>query len=85
VLQRIALSRRALEARFVKAVGRTPHAEVERVRLERVKHLLLETDLPVREIARRTGFRHQEYLSVAFRRYAGMSPTMFRTSPRLGP
>jgi LacI family transcriptional regulator len=85
VLQRIALSRRALEARFVKAVGRTPHAELERVRLERVKQLLLQTDLPIREIARRTGFRHQEYLSVAFRRYAGMSPTQFRAAPRLGP
>jgi LacI family transcriptional regulator len=83
VLQRVPLSRRTLEARFVKAVGRTPHAEVERVRLERAKYLLLETDLPIREIARRTGFRHQEYLSVAFRRYAGMSPTQYRT--RQGP
>ena len=78
VLQRVQLSRRALEARFLKAVGRTPHAEVERVRLERAKHLLRVTDLPVYEIARRTGFRHQEYLSVAFRRYAGQSPTQFR-------
>ena len=83
VLQRVPLSRRALETRFVKAVGRTPHAEVERVRLERAKHLLLVTDLPVYEVARRTGFRYQEYLSVAFRRYAGMSPTQFRKKARV--
>ncbi|HZN65236.1 MAG TPA: DNA-binding transcriptional regulator [Tepidisphaeraceae bacterium] len=84
VLQRVPLSRRALEARFVKAVGRTPHAEVERVRLERVRHLLLVTDLSIAEVARRTGFRHQEYLSVAFRRYTGQSPTAFRSEARAG-
>ena len=85
VLQRVPLSRRALETRFVKAVGRTPHAEVERVRLERAKHLLTVTDLPVYEVARRTGFRHQEYLSVAFRRYTGASPTQFRSKTRASP
>jgi LacI family transcriptional regulator len=82
VLQRVPLSRRALETRFVKAVGRTPHAEVERVRLERAKHLLAATELPVYEVARRTGFRYQEYLSVAFRRYTGVSPTQFRKEAR---
>lgn len=85
VLQRVPLSRRALETRFVKAVGRTPHAEVERVRLERAKHLLTVTDLPVYEVARRTGFRYQEYLSVAFRRYTGKAPTQYRKSIRLVP
>ena len=83
VLQRVPLSRRALETRFVKAVGRTPHAEVERVRLERAKHLLMVTDLPVYEVAKRTGFRYQEYLSVAFRRYAGVSPTQYRKDARV--
>lgn len=78
VLDRVPLSRRALESRFTRAVGRTPHGEIERVRMEFVKQLLLETDLSVGEIARRSGFRQQEYLSVAFRRYAGSSPTDFR-------
>ena len=79
VLDRVPLSRRALESRFTRAVGRTPHGEIERVRMEYVKQLLLETDLSVGEIARRSGVRQQEYLSVAFRRYAGSSPTGFRT------
>jgi LacI family transcriptional regulator len=78
VLDRVPLSRRALESRFARAVGRTPHGEIERVRMEFVKQLLLETDLSVGEIAKRSGFRQQEYLSVAFRRYAGSSPTDFR-------
>lgn len=80
VLQRVPLSRRALESRFTRAVGRTPHAEIERVRMEAVKQLLLETDLSVAEIARRTGFRHQEYLSAAFRRYAGLPPSGYRAA-----
>ena len=79
VLDRVPLSRRALESRFSRVVGRTPHAEIERVRMEFVKQLLLETDLTVGEIARRSGFRQQEYLSVAFRRFTGSSPTDFRS------
>lgn len=78
VLARVPLSRRALESRFTRAVGRTPHAEIERVRMEWVKQLLLETDLTVGEIARRSGFRHQEYLSASFRRYAGVPPSAYR-------
>lgn len=78
VLQRVPLSRRVFEARFEALVGRTPHDEIERLRMDRVKQLLLGTDLPVGEVARRAGYRHPEYLSVAFRRYEGVSPTAFR-------
>jgi LacI family transcriptional regulator len=85
VLQRVPLSRRVLESRFSRAVGRTPHAEIERVRMESVKQLLLETDLPVAEIARRSGFTHQEYLSAAFRRYAGTSPSAYRSGDAAAP
>jgi LacI family transcriptional regulator len=78
VLKEIPLSRRALEIRFRELLNRTPHDEIMRVRIERVKELLLTTDLGLSEIAARTGFRHVEYLSVAFRRHEGQPPGEFR-------
>ncbi|OYW18167.1 MAG: hypothetical protein B7Z55_11145, partial [Planctomycetales bacterium 12-60-4] len=46
--------------------------------LHRVRQLLSETDLSMSDIAQRTGFRHTEYLSVAFKRQFGISPSAFR-------
>jgi LacI family transcriptional regulator len=83
VLGRSKLSRRALESRFLKLMGRTPHSELLRVRLAAVKTLLLQTDLSVAEIAERTGYAHIEYLSAQFARVVGEPPTHFRT--RHGP
>jgi LacI family transcriptional regulator len=59
-------------------VGRSPHAEILRVKLNRVKQLLVETDLSVARIARLAGFEHPEYLSVAFKREIGLRPQAFR-------
>lgn len=78
ILKLVPLSRRALEARFQKHIGRTPHQEIERIRMERVKQLLVETELPLHQIADRTGFRHPDYLAVAFKRYAGLQPGAYR-------
>ena len=53
VMDEVSLSRRVLESRFRKLIGRTPHEEIVRVQLDRVKELLSETDLTLTEIARR--------------------------------
>jgi LacI family transcriptional regulator len=74
----VALSRRVLESRFKKLIGRTPHEEIDRVRLNRVKELLRETDLPLAEIARRAGYEHVEYLSVVFKKKVGVPPSEYR-------
>ena len=78
VLRAVPLSRRVLESRFKKLLGITPHEEILRVQLGRVKQLLTETDLSLFEIAGRTGFEHVEYLSVAFKREVGVPPSVFR-------
>ena len=82
VLKHVPLSRRALEARFRALIGRTPHAEIIRLRIGRVKQLLMETDLSLEEIAVATGFRHTEYLSVAFRRSEGITASDYRRQQR---
>jgi LacI family transcriptional regulator len=75
-------TRRVLETRFTKRIGHTPHEEILRVRFRRVEMLLLETDLPLAEIAARAGFRHAEYMTVAFRRRYGLPPSTWRNRNR---
>ncbi len=82
VAKAASLSRRSLEGRFQKLLGRTPHAEILRMQLERVKQLLAETNLTLAEIAERAGFKHVEYLSVAFKREIGIPPSVFRANNR---
>ena len=65
-------------------VGRSPHAEILRVRLNRVKQLLVETDLSVAAIALVAGFEHAEYLSVTFKREVGIRPHDFRRQHHAG-
>jgi LacI family transcriptional regulator len=82
VLHVVPLSRRMLEHRFVKLVGRTPHAEIIRIRMERASRLLRETSLSLTEIANRAGFADANYLSVAFKRQMGVAPRTYRAEMR---
>ncbi len=76
------LSRRMLENRFKRLLGRSPHEEIVRVQILRVKELLGETDLPLAEIAERAGFRYVEYLSAVFKSKVGMPPGAYRNEHR---
>ena len=78
LLREIPLSRRVLESRFQKRLGRTPHQEIVRQKISKVKQLLTETDLSLVDIAGRTGFDHPEYLSVAFKKNTGTTPRRYR-------
>jgi LacI family transcriptional regulator len=82
VLQTVPLSRRVLESRFRKLLGRTPHQEILRCRIERIKELLRATDLPLKTIAVRVGIPHLEYLSVTFKRAVGTTPGEYRAQFR---
>ena len=82
LLRSVLLSRRVLEQRFRRIVGRTPHQEIVRVKLARVRQLLAETNLPLSTIARRAGFPHAEYMSVAFKREVGQPPSEYRARRR---
>ena len=81
-LDAVPQSRRRLEYRFKKLLGRTPHEEIVRVRLNRVKSLLVETDLSVEKIAHLAGFEYVEYLSVLFRQKCGTTPSDYRAQQR---
>jgi AraC family transcriptional regulator len=63
---------------FTTAVGETPRAHVQRLRLERAAYKLWITDEGVLDIALSVGFRSHETFSRAFRRHFGASPQAFR-------
>ena len=73
------LSRRWLETRFRQAVGRTPAAEIRRVRIEHAKQLLAETDLEMGEIAERASFANGKTFGLVFTREVGMAPGAYRS------
>ncbi len=73
------LSCSSLERRFMRILGRTPKAEIVRVRLQRVMELLAQTDLSLAAIAERTGFKYPEYLSGLFKQKTGLSPGEYRS------
>ncbi|MGF1634446.1 MAG: substrate-binding domain-containing protein [Phycisphaerae bacterium] len=73
-----AVSRRQMERRFRAALGRSVHDEITRCRLDRVKQLLLETDLTLPQVAAAGGFRSANYLGTVFRRHVGQTPASFR-------
>lgn len=78
VLRAVAVSRRWLERRFREVLGRGPGAEIRRVRLARAKMLLAETEMPVPQVAARSGFGSREYLANVFKSQTGLSPRQYR-------
>lgn len=82
VVREVGRSRRSLEIRFRRAIGRSVHAEIQRVHLERAKRFLVETDLPTPTIAEASGFGSASYLGMVFRRRLGMTPSQYRTRAR---
>lgn len=83
VARAASMSRRVFERRFVAQVGRPPKAEVLRLRLERVKQLLIDTDWTLARIAERTGFKYGEYLHSVFSDKIGSTPGVFRRNAKL--
>lgn len=78
VLRHVALSRRSLELHFQRALGRTIHQEITRVRIDRAKQLLITSDWNMPYIADACGFAFHSQFSYAFKRETGMSPLKFR-------
>ena len=65
-------------ARLFLPTGRTIREHVEEKRLERLRHLLETTALPLAAIAERCGFASRQYLSLVFRRRTGQTPGEWR-------
>lgn len=72
------ISRRTLSRLCREALGISPAALVERLRIDTARRALVETDQPVTLIADTAGFGSCQRLDRAFARQLGVSPVRFR-------
>lgn len=71
-------TRRTLERRFRNLCGRSIAAEIRRLRILRVKRLLSETEMLIKQVAQESGFGDPIRLHEAFVRDVGVSPSEYR-------
>ncbi|MGV1831005.1 GlxA family transcriptional regulator [Agrobacterium vitis] len=78
----VGLSRRQLERLFISETKSSPAMIYRRVRLERAKHLLVQSKAPLVEIALEVGFGNASHFAKVFAQTFGQSPTGLRTAIR---
>jgi LacI family transcriptional regulator len=82
VARHAGVSRTPLQRRFHEALGRGVHEEIVRVRLERAKRLLSETDLAIAVVAERIRVGSQASLCRLFQSKLGTTPAKYRRDAR---
>lgn len=75
----LSLSSGRTRARFRALLGTSPGRYLEQMRMRHARHLLYTTQLPVKEIAVRSGFEDPLYFSRRYHRFWGHPPTEHRS------
>ena len=72
------LSRRTLERRFLKVLDRTVQDEINRMRVEQIARMLLQTHMSPVQIAQTMGYSSPDNMRRFFQRYKKKTPLQFR-------
>lgn len=80
VTHALATSRSGLEARFYKILGFSIHAAIRKTQMDRVRSLISDTALPLKQIAANSGFRSVQHMTTLFRKSFAQSPARYRLS-----
>lgn len=83
LMKTVTLSRRTLEMKFRKVLGRTIHEEIMRVRMEQIAWMLTETNLSISQIALSMGYPNLTPIWRSFRKEKGMTPLQYRKLHRI--
>ncbi len=75
-------SRRNLEVRFRREIGRTLREEILRVRLDHAKTRLRNTEETVAAVGEESGFGTLQRFHILFKRYEGLTPGRYRNEQR---
>lgn len=78
VANSVAISRRELERRFRRIIGRSIHSEIRRIRVEEIAAMLSETNLSISHIAINLGFSGIEHIARYFKKEKGVAPLIYR-------
>ncbi|MFK7790280.1 MAG: helix-turn-helix domain-containing protein, partial [Phycisphaeraceae bacterium] len=76
------VSVRTLSRRFNKNVGRSVLGEINRVRVQAVQQVLVDTELPMQEVATACGFTSTSHFNVFFRKATNQTPGSYRKQHR---
>ncbi|OHB51459.1 MAG: hypothetical protein A2Y12_08565 [Planctomycetes bacterium GWF2_42_9] len=79
------MSRRNLARKFKTHIGISIHNAIKQARTEDIRHLLIDTDLPITQIAKSLGFTDASHISRYFKFETGISPVEYRKkySPKI--
>jgi LacI family transcriptional regulator len=72
------MSRRGLHKAFMENVGRTPGQELHRLRIEKAKRLLADSDHKIEALASMCGYQSANTFSIAFKNATGMTLSHYR-------
>jgi AraC-like DNA-binding protein len=72
------MSRTVFHKSFTAAYGRSPLVLLREMRLKKAEELLTQTDLPIKTIAARLGYRSRSYFWSAFKQAYGSDPDSYR-------
>ncbi|MGR9107485.1 MAG: GlxA family transcriptional regulator [Gammaproteobacteria bacterium] len=75
---RVAMSSRNFARLFFQQTGITPAKFVEMARVDRARHLLISTSLPIEIVSERSGFCDPERMRRSFLRQIGINPSDYR-------
>ncbi len=78
LVERLPVTRRTLERRFRNALGRSVGQEVIRCRIQRAKHMLSNTNVPIEHVAFAVGFSGVGRLGKAFQQSEKTTPSAYR-------
>lgn len=79
---RLSVSERQVSRLFQENLGMSFRAWATKLRLERARKLLAQTDLPIIHVAGETGWSSLAHFNSVFRRHAGATPTRYRSLHR---
>jgi AraC-like DNA-binding protein len=74
----VGVSRSALAQRFTELTGEAPMRYLTGWRIQLAKHLMLQTGLPIAEVADRVGYESEAAFNRAFKREVGAPPVTWR-------
>ncbi|MGA2678669.1 MAG: DNA-binding transcriptional regulator [Sedimentisphaerales bacterium] len=78
IANHVCMSKRLLQLRFHDLIGKSVHDEIVQAHFEIAKAMLIETNLPIDEIAAHSGFHYTSNMRRAFIKITGMLPQKYR-------
>jgi LacI family transcriptional regulator len=78
VVDELAISRSSLESHFRATIGCTVHQVIRRVQLDGARHMILQTNLAMKQVAANMGFKSIQHMTSLFGKAFGVTPAKYR-------